>query len=113
MSILAIDALESLTQVGNMEGAAAEQDAMLLGVYSLRSGWLELTQLAASPRCLGAADEKIQRMVGYQTFTDLHGTKVGTAKAAFAGELLLFTVPFCANPANDLTCTCPPSYITI
>ena len=25
------------------------------------------------------------------------------------GELSLFTVTFCANPANDLTC--PPSYI--
>ena len=27
------------------------------------------------------------------------------------GELILFTVSFCANPANDLTC--PPSYIII
>ena len=27
------------------------------------------------------------------------------------GELILFTVTFCANPANDLTC--PPSYIII
>ena len=30
---------------------------------------------------------------------------------ASAGELILFTVSFCANPANDLTC--PPSYIII
>ena len=28
-----------------------------------------------------------------------------------AGELILFTVTLCANPANDLTC--PPSYIII
>ena len=28
-----------------------------------------------------------------------------------AGELILFTVTVCANPANDLTC--PPSYINI
>ena len=27
------------------------------------------------------------------------------------GEFILFTVTFCANPANDLTC--PPSYIMI
>ena len=27
------------------------------------------------------------------------------------GEFFLFTVTFCANPANDLTC--PPSYIII
>ena len=27
------------------------------------------------------------------------------------GEMILFTVTFCANPANDLTC--PPSYINI
>ena len=30
---------------------------------------------------------------------------------ASAGELILFTVSLCANPANDLTC--PPSYIII
>jgi hypothetical protein len=92
VGILAVDALESLTQIRSMEGAAAEKDAMLLGVFSLRRGWLELTQLAASPRCLGAADDKIQRMVGYQVFTDLHGTKVGTAKAAFAGLTLFSAV---------------------
>ena len=28
-----------------------------------------------------------------------------------AGELILFTVTFCANPANDLTC--PPSYVIL
>ena len=32
-------------------------------------------------------------------------------KALRTGELILFTVTFCANPANDLTC--PPSYINI
>ena len=30
---------------------------------------------------------------------------------AWAGEFILFTVTFCANSANDLTC--PPSYIII
>ena len=31
------------------------------------------------------------------------------AASDLEGELMLFTVTFCANPANDLTC--PPSYI--
>ena len=42
--------------------------------------------------------------------TVLRRATVGTVDmTAHIGGLILFTVTFCANPANDLTC--PPSYI--
>ena len=37
------------------------------------------------------------------------GRAAGAALGALSGELILFTVTFCANPADDLTR--PPSYI--
>ena len=39
------------------------------------------------------------------------GVLFDSTGALYTGEMILFTVTFCANPANDLTCA--PSYIII
>ena len=43
--------------------------------------------------------------------TGADGYVTTSTSDAISGEIILLTVTFCANPANDLTC--PPSYILL